>query len=559
MPRYPTTGCPNVLYRRWGLHGTMMQCGLTLTSFLERASKLYSNVEIVSRLPDNSLRRSTHGALYRRACSLASSLQAGGIEQGDRVATLMWNHSTHLEAYFGIPQSGAVIHTLNLRLHPDELAFIVNHAQDRWLIVDDVLLPVYEGFREKVHFERVIVVPFCGLPIPSPFEDYESLLKHSSGRPATFDVDENAAVAMCYTSGTTGKPKGVAYSHRALVLHALSISLPDNFAVSRTDTVLPAMSMFHANAWGLPHAAVMNGSKSVFPGPNLQPDALLDLIASEGVTLTGGVPTIWLGVIDCLERHPGRWKLAEGLRIIVAGSAAPESLFRRFDKFGVGVVQPWGMTETSPIATTSTLKPEMRSWPEDRRYEIRAKQGLPSPLVEMRAIGDEAEIPWDGTTYGELQVRGPFIAGRYYRLPEEQDKWTKDGWLRTGDVVTIDADGYMKITDRTKDLIKSGGEWISSVDLENALVGHHAVKEAAVIAIRHPKWQERPLACVVLKDGAHITGQELRSFLGDKFAKWQLPDEFVFLSELPHTSTGKLLKSRLRKQFKEFDWDSTSS
>jgi len=270
--------------------------------------------------------------------------------------------------------------------------------------------------------------------------------------------------------------------------------------VSRMDTVLPAMSMFHANAWCLPHAAVMNGSKAVFPGPNLQPDALLDLLASERVTLTGGVPTIWLGVIEFLERHPNRWKLADNLRIIVAGSAAPESLFRRFDKFGVRVIQPWGMTETTPIATTSTLKPEMVSWPENRKYEIRAKQGLPSPLVEMRAVGDDGEIPWDGTSFGELQVRGPFIAAGYYRLPDEQDKWTSDGWLRTGDVVTIDADGYMKITDRTKDLIKSGGEWISSVDLENALVGHHAIKEAAVIAIRHPKWQERPLACVVLKD-----------------------------------------------------------
>jgi fatty-acyl-CoA synthase len=541
------------------LQGTMMQCGLTLPSFLERAGRLYPKVEVVSRLPDNSLHRSTYADLYQRSRALASSLQEAGIGQGDRVATLMWNHATHLEAYFGIPAAGAVIHTLNLRLHPDELAFIVNHAQDRWLIVDDVLLPIYESFKDKVHFERVIVVPFSGLPTPSQYENYESLLAQGSGSPTSVDVDENAAVAMCYTSGTTGKPKGVVYSHRALVLHALSISLPDNFSVSRMDTVLPAMSMFHANAWGLPHAAVMNGSKPVFPGPNLQPDGLLDLLASERVTLTGGVPTIWLGVIECLECHPGRWKLVEGLRIVVAGSAAPESLFRRFDKYGVRVIQPWGMTETTPIATTSTLKPEMASWPEDRKYEIRAKQGLPSPLVDVRAVGNDGEISWDGTTYGELQVRGPFVAAGYYRLPEEQDKWTKDGWLRTGDVVTIDADGYMKITDRTKDLIKSGGEWISSVDLENELVGHHAIKEAAVIAIRHPKWQERPLACVVLKDGAQVSDEELRIFLGGKFAKWQLPDEFVFLAELPHTSTGKLLKSRLREQFREFDWGSTSS
>lgn len=535
-----------------------MQCGLILTSFLERAGKLYPNVEVVSRLPDNSIRRSTFADMYRRARALTASLQRAGLCPGDRVATLMWNNTAHLEAYFGIPAAGGVIHTLNLRLHPDELAFIANHAEDRWLIVDDALLPVYETFKDKTHFERVIVAPFGGSRTPSGYEDYETLLSQADG-PTDVDADENDAVAMCYTSGTTGKPKGVAYSHRALVLHALSLSLPDNFAMSRMDTVLPAMSMFHANAWGLPHAAVMNGSKLVLPGPNLQPDALLELLESERVTLTGGVPTIWLAVIDCLERNPGRWKLAKGLRIIVAGSAAPESLFRRFDKFGVRVIQPWGMTETTPIATTATLKPEMASWSEDRKYEIRAKQGLPSPLVDMRAIGGDGEIPWDGETFGELQVRGPFIAAGYYKLPEEQDKWTEDGWLRTGDVVTIDANGYMKITDRTKDLIKSGGEWISSVDLENALVGHPAIKEAAVVAIRHPKWQERPLACVVLKDGAQVSHEELRIFLGDRFAKWQLPDDFVFLAELPHTSTGKLLKSRLREQFSDFDWGSAPS
>jgi len=535
----------------------MMRSGLTITSFLEQAGKLYPKVEIVSSSPDNSTRRSTYADLLRRARAIASSLQNAGLKPGDRVATLMWNNTEHLEAYFGIPMAGGVIHTLNLRLHPDELAFIANHAEDRWLIVDDVLLPTFESFKHKTQFERVFVVPFSGSPTPVAYENYESFLAQSPGATTPTAIDENAAVAMCYTSGTTGKPKGVAYSHRALVLHALSISLPDNFAMSRMDSVLPAMSMFHANAWGLPHAAVMNGCKLVLPGPNLQPEALLDLLASENVTLTGAVPTVWLGVIECLERNPGRWKLSPGLRIIVAGSAAPESLFRRFDRLGARVIQPWGMTETTPIATTCTLKPEMASWPEDRKYEVRAKQGLPSPLVEMRALANGAEIPWDGQTYGELQVRGPFIAAGYFKLPEEQNKWTGDGWLRTGDVVTIDADGYMKITDRTKDLIKSGGEWISSVDLENALVGHPAIKEAAVIAIRHPKWQERPLACVVLKDGAQVSNGELRDFLCDKFAKWQLPDDFVFLAELPHTSTGKLLKSRLREQFSDFNWSGT--
>ena len=355
---------------------------------------------------------------------------------------------------------------------------------------------------------------------------------------------------MCYTSGTTGKPKGVVYSHRAIALHSYSISLPDNFGVSRGDTILPAMSMFHANAWGMPHAAVMNGSKLVFPGPNLQADAILDLLSSEQVTLTGAVPTVWLAVLDALEKRPERWPLAEGLRVIIAGSACPESILRRFDKFGVRVIQPWGMTETTPIATVSTLKPHMRDWTTDKLYEIRAKQGLPSPFVDMRIIGDDGEVPWDGHTPGELEVRGPFIAAGYHNQPEACGKWSEDGWLRTGDVATIDAHGFMKITDRTKDLIKSGGEWISSVDVENALVAHPAVAEAAVIAVPHPKWQERPLAVVVLREGANATSEDLRAFLAMTFAKWQVPDDIVFISQLPHTSTGKLLKTALRQSYK---------
>jgi len=300
----------------------------------------------------------------------------------------------------------------------------------------------------------------------------------------------------------------------------------------------------------------MNGSKVVLPGPNLQAEHLLDLLSQERVTLTGGVPTIWLGVIDALERQPQRWRITPGLRVIVAGSAAPESLFRRFEKFGVRVIQPWGMTETTPIAIVCTLKPHMEHWPEERKFELRARQGLPSPFIEIRAIGDDGEVPWDGETPGELEIRGPFIAASYFNLPEERDRWSADDWLRTGDVVTIDSEGYMKITDRTKDLIKSGGEWISSVDLENTLVGHPAVKEAAVVAIPHVKWVERPLAIVVVQDEAQITPGELRCFLAEKFAKWQLPDDFIFVAELPHTSTGKLLKSQLRARFKNWSWPS---
>lgn len=536
------------------MKGTMMQSPLTLVSLLERAGKLFPRVEVISQRPDNSTHRYTYGDLYGRARALAAVLQESGIKSGDRVATLMWNHYLHLEAYFAIPAIGGVLHTLNLRLHPDELAFIVNHAEDRFLIVDDVLLPTFEKIKDQVNLERVIVTSFSGQPVQSNYEDYETLLEKSGGRPTYADLDENDAAGMCYTSGTTGKPKGVVYSHRALALHSYSISLPDNFCISRNDTILPAMSMFHANAWGMPFAAVMNGSSLVLPGSNLQPEAILDLLCAHRVTLTGGVPTIWLGVIDALERQPDRWSLAPELRVIVAGSACPETLFRRFDSIGVRVIQPWGMTETTPIATVCTMKPHMESWPEDRQYALRAKQGLPSPFIEMRAVGDDGEVPWDGETPGELEVRGPFIAAGYYKLPEENSKWTQDGWLCTGDVVTIDPDGYMKITDRTKDLIKSGGEWISSVDVENALVAHPAVAEAAVVAVPHPKWQERPLAVVVLKPGITVTDVELRAFLGCTFAKWQLPEQFVFVSELPHTSTGKLLKSELRRRYKEWDW-----
>jgi len=533
--------------------GTMMRSQLTLISLLERAGKLFSKVEIVSRSPDGCSMRSTYGDFYHRTRMLAAALQKSGIQRGDRVATLMWNHGRHLEAYFGIAAAGAVLHTLNLRLHPDELAYIVNDAEDRFLIIDDTLLPVFEKIKDKTNFERVIVVPFGRRSAEHGLEDYEGFLRTGDGTLEYPDMNEQEPAAMCYTSGTTGKPKGVVYSHRALALHSYSISLPDNFAISRHDTILPAMSMFHANAWGFPFAAVMNGSKLVFPGPNLQPDAILDLLAEERVTLTGAVPTVWLGVLAALEQEPLRWQLEKGFRIIVAGSACPEILFRGFDKFGAQVIQPWGMTETTPMATVCTLKPHMASLSEEEKYGIRAKQGLPSPFIEIRARNEQGETPWDGTTPGELEIRGPYVIDSYYKLPEESSRWTDDGWFRTGDVVTIDPDGYIRITDRLKDLIKSGGEWISSIDVENALVAHPAIAEAAVIAVPHPKWQERPLALVVPKKGAHVTAEQLRTFLSSRFAKWQLPDDFFLVTELPYTSTGKLLKSALRETYRTWN------
>ncbi|HZQ22899.1 MAG TPA: long-chain fatty acid--CoA ligase [Terriglobales bacterium] len=540
------------------MKSTMMSHPLLLNAMLDRAGKLFPDVEIISAQPDGSCRRSTYRDLHRRSRQLTAALQRAGITREDRVATLMWNGQEHLESYFGVPASGAVLHTLNLRLHPDELAYIVNHAEDRFLIVDDVLLDVLAQIRPKVQLQRIFAVDHGTGCLPAGCESYESFLQQESSEPDICDLAEHDAAAMCYTSGTTGSPKGVLYSHRALALHSLVISLPDQLNFSCYDTVLPAMSMFHANAWGFPYAATMNGSKQVLPGRNLQAEPLLDLLQSEQVTLTGGVPTIWLAVLNALDQHPGRWKLAPGLRIAVAGSAAPESMFRRFDELGVRVIQPWGMTETTPLGTVCTLKPSLQTLSEDERYALRAKQGLPLPFFEARAISDSGEGACDGENIGELQVRGPWVASSYYHL-EPGDRWTEDGWFRTGDVVTIDSEGYIKITDRLKDLIKSGGEWISSVDLENALVAHPAVREAAVIAVRHPKWQERPVAVVVLKDGLRVDTRELRLFLERRFARWQVPDAFVFVNELPHTSTGKLLKGKLRQDFKDWQWDEPSS
>jgi fatty-acyl-CoA synthase len=536
------------------MKSTMMSSPLLLRGILERAAKLFPNVELVSVRADGSRHRSNYLETQRRAKQLSAALLQAGIRNGDRVATLMWNQQEHLEAYFGVPAVGAVLHTLNLRLHPEEIAYIVNHAEDRFLIVDATLLDVYEQFRPHVQLEQVFVVDHgCGRQTAGA-ESYEEFLTAGEGEPKYPALGEDEAAAMCYTSGTTGKPKGVLYSHRAIALHSMAMALPDQLHFSSHDTVLYAMSMFHANGWGFPYTAAMMGSKQVLPGRNLQPEALLDLLEGEQVTLTGGVPTIWLAVLNALDCHAGRWKLASGLRIVVAGSAAPESIFRRFDKIGVRVIQPWGMTETTPLATVCTLKPHMANWTEDECYEQRAKQGFPSPFIEVRAVNDTQEVPRDGSTAGELEVRGPWVASSYFKV-DQSDRWTKDGWFRTGDVVTIDTEGYVKITDRVKDLIKSGGEWISSVDLENAIVAHEAVKEAAVIAVAHPKWVERPLAVVVLKEGRQVKEAELCAFLATRFAKWQLPDAFVFVDELPHTSTGKLLKSKLRQQFGEWQWE----
>jgi fatty-acyl-CoA synthase len=536
------------------MKSTMMDYPLTLTHILERAGRLFPEVEIVSRMPDRSLHRHKYADFYRRALALAEGLQRLGLRRGDRVATLMWNHYVHQEAYFGIPAAGGIVHTLNLRLAPSDLAYIANHAGDRFLLVDDVLLPLYEKFREEVNFERVFVAPLAGKPVAREYQDYEAFLRQATGDFTYPALEEREGAAMCYTSGTTGRPKGVIYSHRALVLHSFALALADCFGLSERDVLLPVVPMYHVNAWGIPLAAIMVGAKLALPGPYLDPESLLDLAEQERVTLAAGVPTIFMTIVDALEKNPGRWKLVEGMRMPVGGSAAPEALIRRLDRQGQRLVHAYGMTEATPVATYCNLMPQMESWEEDLKYAVRAQQGRALPFVDLRVVGEKGEVPRDNKTAGEVHLRGPWIASSYYGSPAEQDKWTKDGWLRTGDIATIGPEGYICICDRVKDLIKSGGEWISSVNLDNALMAHPAVAEAAVIAVPHPKWQERPLAVVVLKGGAAATAEDLCGFLAGKFAKWQLPDAFVFVPEIPHTGTGKMMKSKLREQFKDWKW-----
>jgi fatty-acyl-CoA synthase len=538
---------------------TMMNTPLSLNHLLERAGTLFPQSEIVSRLPDKSLKRHSYAQFYQRTRAFAAALKGLGLQKGERVATLCWNHHAHLECYFGIPAAQGVMHTLNLRLSPDELGWIAGNANDRFLVVDDVLLPLYKQFAHLHKFEKIIVVPFSGAAVPAEFTDYEALIAKADGANFTYAAhDENDPVAMCYTSGTTGRPKGVAYSHRSTILHTLVGCLGDFWGLKGTDVVLPVTPMFHANCWGVPYGAVMMGVKLIFPGPHLHPDDLLDLMTIEPPTLSLGVPTIWMSLIQTFDAaqkagspHHGRWKLPKGMRSLVGGAAVPQALIRAFDAHGIWLLQGWGMTETSPLATVSYLKTELANAPLDERLRRAAMAGVPVPLVELRLRDDDGHTqPWDGKSPGEIQVRGPFITGSYHEVPVADDKFTQDGWLRTGDVACMDAMGFLRITDRTKDLIKSGGEWISSVDLENALMAHSAVAEAAVIAIPDEKWSERPLACIVLKPGQSATAAEFSALLlASGFAKWQLPDRYEFIEAVPRTSTGKFWKMKLRERF----------
>jgi fatty-acyl-CoA synthase len=530
------------------LNGLMMDdYQLSLTTLVERAERLTPNSPVVSRRADSSIHRTNLGECARRARRLAQGLADLGVGDGDRVATLLWNQTEHLETYFAVPLMGAVIHTLNPRLHPDDLSCITADAKDRVLVVDESLLHLLDSLDWK--FERVVVVSHSSC-LPAASTEYESLIALSE--PMSWpSIDERQAAAMCFTSGTTGRPKGVIYSHRALVLHSLVSALPSSFGISSRDVILPVVPMFHVNAWGLPFTAALTGAALVLPGPRLDPVSVLDLLAGEHVTFTAGVPTVWMGVLRALDAEPDRWDLASLRQVNVGGAASPRSMIEGFDRHGLTIVVGWGMTETSPVGTVSHLPAELEAASPADQVEYRARQGMPLPLIEIRARADDgALIPWDDQTMGELEVRGPWVAAAYHS-GTGADKFTDDGWFRTGDIVCINERGCMRICDRAKDLVKSGGEWISSVDLENQLMTHSAVAEAAVIAIPDDRWGERPLAAVVLRDGVQAAPDELRAHLGGAFAKWQLPDRFEFVETIPRTATGKFKKTALRELFVE--------
>jgi fatty-acyl-CoA synthase len=538
------------------MRGLMMEYPLTIPAIVRRADTLFRQRPVAARRPDRRITHATLGTVLDRTRRLGAGLAALGIGRGERVATLAWASPEHFEAYLAVPSIGAVLHTLNLRLHQDDLSFITRDAADRALIVDESLLPLFDRFRASVpSIEHVIVIPSSG--VSQAVEgvrrsdgsiDYEALL--ASSDPSTFReaaLDEHDAAAMCYTSGTTGSPKGVLYSHRALVLHSFAQGLVDSLGISSRDTILPIVPMFHVNAWGLPFTAALFGSGLVFPGPCLDPASVLDLIVRERVTLTAGVPTVWLGMLQELDRNPGAHDLSALRAIAIGGSAAPASLIAGYkERHNITVVHAWGMTELTPLGTLCNLPPALEQAPLAEQCAYRARQGTPLPFVEIRAMAEGLAVPWDGVTMGELEVRGPWVASQYYNVEGPDARFSDDGWFRTGDVVVIHPDGCIELTDRAKDLVKSGGEWISSVALENALMAHPAVAEAAVVAVPHPRWGERPLAVVVLRQGMQATGEELRAFLAPKFVSWWLPDAIVFADEIPRTSVGKFKKSVLR-------------
>lgn len=542
---------------------TMMNTPLTMSVLMDRGPMLYPDNEIVSKMRDK-IHRYTYADLNKRARQFANAVTKLGIKQGDRVATLAWNGYRHLEVYYATPCMGAVLHTLNLRLSATDLEYIVNHAEDSVICVDDDLLPILEKLAGKIPtVKHIIVMNNTGnqasdaLAASAKIHDYEELI---AGEPTEFtwpDIDENSPMGLCYTSGTTGHPKGVMYTHRSNYLHTITGGLPDALALRRDDTVMAVVPMFHANAWGLPYICMMLGLKQVFPGPTMDGASVCQLLQDEHVTFTGGVPTIWMGVISELQANPGKYDLSNLREMICGGSSPPRAMIDWLEtNLGVDFIQAWGMTETSPLGTICRLKPKMNDLPREKKLDVKQRAGIYTPGLKLRIVNDFGdEVPHDGTSMGRLLIKGPWIASTYYRTEPTPDKFP-DGWLDTGDVATLDTEGYMAIADRSKDLVKSGGEWISSVDLENAIMAVPGVAEAAVIAVLHPKWDERPLACVVKKPGVELTKDQIYEHLLKSFAKWWMPDDIIFIDAVPKTSVGKFDKKVLREQFKDFQLNS---
>ena len=537
------------------MHGLMMGSPLLISSLLTHAERHHGATEIVSRRTEGDIHRYTYRDLARRSRQVANSLLAAGVKPGDRIATLAWNGYRHLELYYGVSGIGAVLHTLNPRLFPEQIAWIANHAEDRFLFFDTTFAPVVEALQPHAKtLERwIALADIARLPSPTAIaglESYEAFIGGASDVLEWPLFDEGTASSLCYTSGTTGDPKGVLYSHRSTVLHSYAAALPDALNLSARDAVLPVVPMFHVNAWGLPYAAPMVGAKLVLPGPGLDGKSLYELFESERVTVSAGVPTVWLGLLNYVTA--GDLKFSTMRRTVIGGSACPPAMLRTFEEnYGVQVLHAWGMTEMSPLGTVGVLKNKHAGLSREEQYAVQYKQGRAIYGVDMKIVDDMGrELPQDGVAFGNLLVRGPWVIRSYFKGAGGDP--LKDGWFPTGDVATIDADGFMQITDRSKDVIKSGGEWIGSIDLENIAMAHPGVAMAAVIAVRHPKWDERPLLVVVRKPGVELTREEMLRHYEGKIAKWWTPDDVAFVDTIPLGATGKMLKAKLREQFKDY-------